>query len=256
MAEKNSEFNQTIYNIPDNFIDESRVIRGMFRTKYLVEAIILSLPFLFLSLLVPANTTEQRITISTIFVCLPMIIGITGIQGDTVFTFIRNFFRWKKSSGIYLYNFESRSLINTQADNMLNEDNLKMKVSTYLAARKKNREESREIHYQEGDELEFATDKHLEGNYLDEYEEYEECENDDKNDSLKGKSEMVEGEIFDDINDFFEEDSDDFVSSPILPDAPIKLDDESIAEENAVADRISADFGAIEEIDDWESEVF
>lgn len=265
MSDK-KETEQTIYKIPDNFIDDSRAFRGMFRTKYLIEAIIMSIPFLLLSLLIPADTTAKRVTISTIFVCGPFILGISGIQGDSVFTFLKNFFKWRKKDGIHLYNFESRSLINTQTDNMMDEEDIRTKIGAYLEEKKKKREEERAIDYKEGDELEFFTDKHLEGNYLDEYEEddleeevpiaYE--DNADDTDEIN----CVEGvpSSYYTADDAIESFNQDVENGNIVLVQPLTEEEKAMAaRKESEADEFTADSGNLFSLFDdinWESEVF
>ena len=62
------------YQIPENFVDDSRIIKGMFRTKNFIEAVIMVLIALIPAMLIPVQTISQRIT-AVILICGPFFVS-------------------------------------------------------------------------------------------------------------------------------------------------------------------------------------
>lgn len=93
------------HEIPDNFADSGRVINGMFKTRNLIEALILGVPlgliFWFLLYILPGN---WRFTISIFFAACGFAAGINGVQGDTVFEFIQHVLFFNRRKRYTLYN--------------------------------------------------------------------------------------------------------------------------------------------------------
>ena len=180
---------KSVYTIPDNFIDEGRVVRGMFRTRYFMEGLAMALVVAFFISFIPLHGLKEKITAYTLG-CSPFfLLGITGIGGDPVFAFIKNYFTWLKKKGIYFYNGESRALASSPVENMMEADDAKAKLAAYVELMRKKREESRRMDLVEGVDFEFAEDKELSGNYADEEYENEDTVDSDSDDASDKDSE-------------------------------------------------------------------
>lgn len=174
---------KSVYTIPDNFINEGRVVRGMFRTRYFMEGLAMALVAAFFISFIPLHGLKEKITAYTLG-CSPFfLLGITGIGGDPVFAFIKNYFTWLKKKGIYFYNGESRALASSPVENMMEADDAKTKLADYVERMRRKREESRTMDLVEGVDFEFAEDKELSGNYADEEYEDEDTEDSDSGDA-------------------------------------------------------------------------
>lgn len=163
--------NKAVYIIPDNFIDEGRIVRGMFRTRYFAEGVIMALVAALLVSLIPLDGMKEKITAYTLG-CAPFfLLGITGIDGDPVFAFVKNYFNWHKKKGLYFYNGAARALAASPVENMMEAEDARVKLVEYVERMRKKREESRTVELVEGVDFEFVEDKDLAGNYADEYED-------------------------------------------------------------------------------------
>lgn len=96
--------NTNIYVIPDNFLDESRILGGMFKTKNFIEGVLLFAVSAFLISLIPGLTGYTKI-VTIISVSSPLLcLGIIGINGDTLFFFLKTAAYWRQNKKIMLYN--------------------------------------------------------------------------------------------------------------------------------------------------------
>lgn len=159
------------YLIPDNFIDESRIVNGIFKTRNFAEGVIMALAVALLANMIPTQSFETKVSV-LVFACTPFfLLGIQGINGDTVSTFLRNALSWGKTKGIMLYNSQARALAQSPLDNMMEEEQLGDKVLDILdGIREKQRTRNGRHQLVEGQDFVFARDADLEGNYLDEQE--------------------------------------------------------------------------------------
>lgn len=159
------------YHIPMNFIDESRIINGMFKTRNFVEGCVLAG-----AVGIPCWTFinapfEVKISIVVGLVLPFLLIGISGINGDPVSTFIRNAFAWARSRGTMLYNNETRALAQAPIKVMMDEEGMNDKILDFVdSMRQKTAKKRSETPLVEGEDFVFAEDKSLVGNYLDEVE--------------------------------------------------------------------------------------
>lgn len=121
------------YLIPSNFIDESRVLNGMIRTKYLIEAIILfAVVFFPLWFLIPPDL-EEKLGI-TVGCALPLaMIALLGINGDALSTFVKSAYRWRKNKQVMLYNDSARTFAARPVDMMMAETNASEVIINSLA---------------------------------------------------------------------------------------------------------------------------
>lgn len=143
----------------------------MFKTRNFAEGVIMALAVALLANMIPTQSFETKVSV-LVFFCTPFfLLGIQGINGDTVSTFLRNALSWGKTKGIMLYNSQARALAQSPLDNMMEEEQLGDKVLDILdGIREKQRTRNGRHQLVEGQDFVFARDADLEGNYLDEQE--------------------------------------------------------------------------------------
>ena len=118
------EFHKT-YQIPENFVDDSRIIKGMFRTKNFIEAVLLVLFSLVPAMLIPLDTITQRIT-TIILICGPFfVLGVVGINGDTFFSFVKQMRSWRAKRCLMLYNSSPHAIYKTPLDALMESETAK-----------------------------------------------------------------------------------------------------------------------------------
>ena len=97
----------TEFFIPTNFEDSGKLM-GVFNIRNVVEAGVLSLPFIYLIFkLVPVSLT-WKIIIASVFVIPIGGFALIGINDDSFTVFIRNFWHWLKNRKIIEYRGEVR----------------------------------------------------------------------------------------------------------------------------------------------------
>lgn len=93
------------YYIPPNFEDSGKIL-GLFNLRNVIEAGILSLPFVWLAFrLIPVSLT-WKIIISAIFVVPVGGISLLGINDDPLTIWLKNWRRWLKNRKIIEYRGE------------------------------------------------------------------------------------------------------------------------------------------------------
>ena len=90
--------NYEVYHIPTNFTDAGRVM-GLFELRNLVEAVLLTLPALYL--------TPKIIVTLTIIVPLGGF-GLIGISDDSMTRWLGSWWKWRRSRRIILFRGEVR----------------------------------------------------------------------------------------------------------------------------------------------------
>ena len=107
------------YIIPDNYIDDGRIIRGMFRTRYFIEAVLLALIGLMFLLPLEIRSVTTKITIY-VCVCAPLfILGVIGVGGNPISIAITNVITWLRMRSIMLYDNNPRALVATPVEKMM-----------------------------------------------------------------------------------------------------------------------------------------
>lgn len=102
MSEEDISLNT--YVIPNNFGDTGRCINGLFRTRNLVEAIILAAPPLVFIMRSETLNIDQKI-VTTVFVSgVLFAVGVLGIAGDSLTEYLMNIIRFVRSKRIAKYN--------------------------------------------------------------------------------------------------------------------------------------------------------
>lgn len=82
-----------IYMIPSNFAEEGTMLSGRIRTKNAVETAVMLLVLIPL-LLCLDMTVKTKMYIAMIVLVPVGILGILGVQGESLFAFIGSFFRY------------------------------------------------------------------------------------------------------------------------------------------------------------------
>ncbi|WP_204791599.1 hypothetical protein [Oscillibacter sp. CU971] len=98
--------NETYY-IPTNFTDAGRVM-GLFELRNLIEAVVLTLPILYLCLaFVPLSMTPKIIVTLTVLVPVGGF-GIIGINDDSLTRWLGSWWRWRKGRRLITYRGECK----------------------------------------------------------------------------------------------------------------------------------------------------
>ena len=98
--------NETYY-IPTNFTDAGRVM-GLFEIRNLIEAVVLTLPILYLCLaFVPLSMTPKIIVTLTVLVPVGGF-GLIGINGDSLTRWLGSWWRWRKGRRLITYRGECK----------------------------------------------------------------------------------------------------------------------------------------------------
>ena len=164
---RNEDLKQFI--IPENFMGESRLFQGQLKTRNVVEGGLISgvLAIFFWNVISVPITTKISLVI---FFSAPLgLLGLFGVNGDPLSTFIKIFFSWRRKRGLMLFNNEARALKEAPIKLMMSEDGMGDKLRDFLDARKEKKATERASQEMvEGKTFEFAPDSSLEGNYIDE----------------------------------------------------------------------------------------
>ena len=98
--------NETYY-IPTNFTDAGRVM-GLFEIRNMVEAILLTLPILYLCIvLLPLALTPKIMVTLTIIVPIGGF-GLIGISDDSLTRWLGCWWRWRKNRRLIFYRGECK----------------------------------------------------------------------------------------------------------------------------------------------------
>ncbi len=98
--------NETYY-IPTNFTDAGRVM-GLFELRNLIEAVVLTLPILYLCLaFVPLSMTPKIIVTLTVLVPVGGF-GLIGINDDSLTRWLGPWWRWRKGRRLITYRGECK----------------------------------------------------------------------------------------------------------------------------------------------------
>ncbi len=98
--------NETYY-IPTNFTDAGRVM-GLFELRNLIEAVVLTLPILYLCLaFVPLSMTPKIIVTLTVLVPVGGF-GLIGVNDDSLTRWLGSWWRWRKGRRLITYRGECK----------------------------------------------------------------------------------------------------------------------------------------------------
>lgn len=157
-----------IYNIPENFIDESRIINGMFKTRNFIEASVMGIIHALPSLFIPVSTFQTRVLLIVIFAIPAFCMGIAGFNGDPISTSAINAYKWIKSRKIILYNLNTRALVKNPLNAMMERPQPSDKIlDAWEHFNMAKKEKIAQRKYIEGETFEFAEDPELSKLYAD-----------------------------------------------------------------------------------------
>ena len=98
--------NETYY-IPTNFTDAGRVM-GLFELRNLIEAVVLTLPILYLCLaFVPLSMTPKIIVTLTVLVPVGGF-GLIGVNDDSLTRWLGSWWHWRKGRRLITYRGECK----------------------------------------------------------------------------------------------------------------------------------------------------
>ena len=183
MEEKNAKK----YVIPENFIDESRSLRGMVKTRNLIDGLILGGIIAILLLFIPMETRLQRVSV-TIGCAGPIfVLSLAGVNGDPLSYFCKLALNWIQNRRVMLFNentrAQSKSPLDAMLEKMTPKDQLAGKIDQWTEEKLK---ENREKEYVEGENFVFKKDRDLKFDFEskekdDEIEKADEQEAEDLN---------------------------------------------------------------------------
>lgn len=90
--------NRATYHIPTNFTDAGRVL-GLFELRNVIEMALLTVPVVFLCIMLSSYTPFSMTTkiIISLFLIVPVGgFSLIGIRDDSLFRFLQNYFSWRK----------------------------------------------------------------------------------------------------------------------------------------------------------------
>ena len=156
------------YIIPDNYIDDSRIFRGLFRTRYFIEGAVLAALGLPLALWAGGAAGPGRLT-AAVCVCAPLfLLGIAGIRGKPVSRAVRDFMGWVMHRSILLYDRRRRSLAAPPAMTMMNTPGRREKMMEKWERWKEKQAEKRQNRpLVEGENFRFSEDPDRMRRYAD-----------------------------------------------------------------------------------------
>ncbi len=97
--------NYESYVIPPNFTDAGRVL-GLFETRNVIEAMLLTLPILYLCLvLLPFGLTTKLIVTLSLLVPIGGF-GLIGIGGDSLTRWVKSWWKWRRQRRLMFYRGE------------------------------------------------------------------------------------------------------------------------------------------------------
>ncbi len=97
--------NYEVYHIPTNFTDAGRVM-GLFEIRNLVEAVILTLPVLYLCIVfLPLSLTPKIIV--TLVIVVPLGgFGLVGVSDDSLTRWLGSWWRWRRGRRLITFRGE------------------------------------------------------------------------------------------------------------------------------------------------------
>lgn len=159
------------YAIPDNFIDESRIINGMFKTRNFIEGVVMALLVAIPALFIPADSLNVRIMIIVGIGAPFFLLGNAGFNGDAISTTLLHYRKWRKERGVMIYRNDNRFLKTSPLDDMLNTPLPRDKIMDALDAFKEARRRRAGAQVLiEGETFEFEEDSNLEYLYVEDKE--------------------------------------------------------------------------------------
>lgn len=161
------ESRQNIYIVPDNFIEGGRILNGMFKTRNFIEAIILSLAIGIPLWIIPYSSITTKITVMISVIGPFFLIGIAGINGDSLIQFLQLLKKWRKNKRVMLYNNKVRIREVRPGDVMIAKEVAKDKfVKGFEDWKEKRKEKNRNVSYVEGIDFTFIEDDEFNSSFI------------------------------------------------------------------------------------------
>lgn len=159
MASKR-DTNYRRYTIPENFIESGRCFHGMFKTRGLIEGVILGGLAAFIAFLIPVKEIETRIPVIICITAPFFALGVSGINGDPLSVFLGYAYTWIRTKGVILYNGNTRFLDESPLDKMMEQTDLRDKIFDIVEKRRLAKEKANEGKtLVEGLNFEFGNDE-------------------------------------------------------------------------------------------------
>ena len=163
--------NQKVYFIPDNFLDEGRIFRGMFKTRNFIEGFLMAVVVGIFAYMIPAPDFNTKVFIM-VAICGPVfLIGVNGFNGDPLSITLINAKKWMDTKGLILYDDSLRPLIKSPLQAMYEKEMPRDKIVNIIDQVKEKQERKNQTEvYIPGVTCEFEDDKDLEVLYVKNYE--------------------------------------------------------------------------------------
>lgn len=99
--------NYEVYHIPTNFTDAGRVM-GLFELRNLVEAVVLTIPVLYLCIAFLPFALSTKIMVTLVTVVPVGGFGLIGVNDDSMARWLEDWWRWRSRRRIILFRGEIR----------------------------------------------------------------------------------------------------------------------------------------------------
>lgn len=160
MAELNER--RQVYYIPDNYMEDGRILQGAIKVKNLIEGALLAAPFIFLGIGL-GNELKMKIVLALVFGGPILCFGIIGYNGDALFTVVKSFKNWKQNKCLKVYNPKPTPFYVSPTDKIFATELAKDKVVAAIEDRQTRiMEEHMNQQLIEGETFEFAADPTVE----------------------------------------------------------------------------------------------
>jgi len=97
--------NYEVYHIPTNFTDAGRVM-GLFEIRNLVEAVILTLPVLYLCIAFLPLPLTPKIVVTLVIVVPLGGFGLVGVSDDSLTRWLGSWWRWRRGRRLITFRGE------------------------------------------------------------------------------------------------------------------------------------------------------
>ena len=99
--------NYEVYHIPTNFTDAGRVM-GLFELRNLVEAVVLTIPVLYLCIAFLPLDLSAKIMVTLVVIVPVGGFGLIGVNDDSMTRLLEDWWRWRRRRRIILFRGEVR----------------------------------------------------------------------------------------------------------------------------------------------------
>ena len=99
--------NYEVYHIPTNFTDAGRVM-GLFELRNLVEAVVLTIPVLYLCIAFLPFALSTKIMVTLVVIVPVGGDGLIGDNDDSMTRWLEDWWRWRRRRRIILFRGEVR----------------------------------------------------------------------------------------------------------------------------------------------------